>query len=115
MAASTPVLVHNCASYGELDELGRATGVEATLTKESNGGRTAPKVDPAGWKSGQRYNRAHLLGAQLGGSNTNPRNFVTMHQYANTPIMRGIENNVRRAVEGGPNCEIPSYSELSRK
>ncbi|WP_326598155.1 DNA/RNA non-specific endonuclease [Streptomyces sp. NBC_01803] len=87
--------------YGELDDFGRATGVEVTLTTGNIGGRTRPRVDPAGWVSGQGYNRAHLLGAQLGGSNTDIRNFVTMHQYANTPIMRGIENEVRAAVEAG--------------
>ncbi len=42
-----------------------------------------------------------LLGAQLGGLNTDPRNFVTMHQYANTPVMRGVERQVRKAVEDG--------------
>ncbi|MFI7300299.1 DNA/RNA non-specific endonuclease [Streptomyces sp. NPDC050121] len=43
---------------------------------------------------------AHDL-AQLGGSNADPRNFVTMHQYANTPVMRAVEGQVRRAVERG--------------
>ncbi|MFE2283748.1 DNA/RNA non-specific endonuclease [Streptomyces sp. NPDC059443] len=47
------------------------------------------------------YNRAHLLGAQLGGSNYNPANFVTMHSYANSPVMRHIEKQVRDAVESG--------------
>ncbi|MFK0259124.1 DNA/RNA non-specific endonuclease [Streptomyces sp. NPDC090445] len=57
--------------------------------------------DPPGWQKGQGYNRAHLLGAQLGGSNWDPANFVTMHAYANSPVMRHIENRVRAAVEGG--------------
>ena len=105
VAGTTPILVHNssCVIYGDLDEYGRATGVEALLTRDSIGGKTDPKVDPAGWVGGGKgeYHRAHLLGAQLGGSNTDPRNFVTMHAYANTPVMRSIEYQIRRAVEGG--------------
>ncbi|MFI0219988.1 DNA/RNA non-specific endonuclease [Streptomyces lydicus] len=41
------------------------------------------------------------LGAQLGGSNRDSRNFVTMHAYANSPVMRNIENQVRAAAEKG--------------
>ncbi|MFF5185529.1 DNA/RNA non-specific endonuclease [Streptomyces sp. NPDC000345] len=99
LAGATPVLVHNCDPYGDLDEHGRATGVHVTLTQANIGGKTDPSVDPAGWVSGMGYNRAHLWGAQLGGSNKDPRNFVTMHQYANSPVMRRVENQVRRAVE----------------
>ncbi|WP_369189729.1 LamG-like jellyroll fold domain-containing protein [Streptomyces sp. R08] len=109
-AGSAPVLVHNCGDgpeYGELDEYDRATGVTARLTKDNIGGKTDPQVDPAGWESGKGYNRAHLLGAQLGGSNKLPENFVTMHAYANSPIMRGIENKVAAAVKGG---EIVDYT-----
>ncbi|MFJ8142615.1 RHS repeat-associated core domain-containing protein [Streptomyces sp. NPDC096013] len=101
LAGATPVLVHNCDPYGDLDEYGRATGVNVTLTRANIGGKTDPKVDPAGWVSGMGYNRAHVWGAQLGGSNRDPRNFVTMNAYANSPIMRRIENQVRRAVEKG--------------
>jgi RHS repeat-associated protein len=87
--------------YKKLDRLGRARGVEALLSSDMMGGKTDPKVDPAGWVTGQHYNRAHLLGAQLGGSNKDPRNFVTMHQYANTPVMRDLEGQVRKAVDNG--------------
>ncbi|MGY4737236.1 polymorphic toxin-type HINT domain-containing protein, partial [Streptomyces sp. ATMOS53] len=101
LAGATAVLVHNCGPYGGLDEFGRATGIRVTLTADNIGGKTNPQVDPIGWVSGKGYNRAHLWGAQLGGSNADPRNFVTMHQYANTPVMRAIEGQVRRAVERG--------------
>ena len=87
--------------YGQTGVGGRATGVHATLRPDMMGGRTRPQFDPPGWQSGQGYNRSHLLGAQLGGSNRDPRNFVTMHRYANTPIMRDIENQVRAAVDRG--------------
>ncbi|WP_328793120.1 DNA/RNA non-specific endonuclease [Streptomyces sp. NBC_00273] len=59
----------------------------------------------------QGYNRAHLLAAQLGGSNWDPANFVTMHAYANSPVMRKIENQVRAAVEAG---ETIQYSVTPR-
>ncbi|MGW0086119.1 ricin-type beta-trefoil lectin domain protein [Streptomyces sp. NPDC003393] len=115
LAGPAPVLVHNCDTpdYGELDEHGRATGVEALLTKDNIGGKTNPAVDPAGWESGQGYNRAHLLAAMLGGSNKDPRNFVTMHSYANSPVMRGFELQVRNAVRDGEDVlyrATPIYS-----
>jgi hypothetical protein len=70
------------------------------------GGATGPKYDPPGWVKGKGYNRAHLLAAVLGGSNKDPRNFVTMHQYANTPVMRDFELQIRDAVKSG---EIVQY------
>ena len=46
--------------------------------------------------------RGHLLGAQLGGSGDVAENLVTLQQNpATSPIMRGFENQVRAAVEGG--------------
>ncbi|MDX3855787.1 DNA/RNA non-specific endonuclease [Streptomyces sp. AK02-01A] len=114
LAGATPVLVHNCnATYGDLDQYGRATGVEAMLTPSNIGGKTNPSVDPAGWQSGQGYNRAHLLAAVLGGVNNDKRNFVTMHAYANSPVMRGFELQVRDAVKAGENIlyrATPIYS-----
>ena len=97
--------------YGSLDGHGRATGVEATLTADSIGGKTNPKVDPVDWdteankktdanKEGKTiFHRSHLLGAQLGGSNSERGNFVTLHARANTPKMRDIENKVKQAAK----------------
>ncbi|GAA1542659.1 hypothetical protein GCM10009730_59630 [Streptomyces albidochromogenes] len=88
--------------YGQLDEHGRPTAMHATLGKDMMGANpTDPHGNPPGWAKDQGYNRAHLLGAQLGGSNFDPANFVTMHAYANSPVMRHIENQVRKAVEAG--------------
>ncbi|MFF9157661.1 DNA/RNA non-specific endonuclease [Streptomyces sp. NPDC014846] len=70
-------------------------------------GKTNPQIDPAGWESGKGYNRAHLLAAMIGGSNKDRRNFVTMHSYANSPVMRQVELQVRNAVR---NDEIIQYS-----
>ncbi|WP_314615640.1 putative T7SS-secreted protein [Streptomyces stackebrandtii] len=98
--------------YGELDELGRPTGMRATLGDDMMGKNpTDPHGDPPGWETDKGYNRAHLLGAQLGGSNYKPENFVTMHSYANSPVMRHIENQVRAATESG---EIIQYSVTPR-
>ncbi|PNG16459.1 hypothetical protein C1J00_41830 [Streptomyces cahuitamycinicus] len=72
---------------------------------------TDPHGDPPGWQKDKGHNRAHLLGAQLGGSNYNPANFVTMHAYANSPVMRHIENQIRAAVESG---ETIQYSVTPR-
>ncbi|MFF5283386.1 putative T7SS-secreted protein [Streptomyces sp. NPDC013171] len=98
--------------YGELDGLGRPTGMHATLGDDMMGKNpTDPHGDPPGWKKDMGYNRAHLLGAQLGGSNYLPENFVTMHSYANSPVMRHIENQIRAAVESG---ETIQYSVTPR-
>lgn len=68
---------------------------------------TACDTGPAARMSGRpvafhgHQNRAHLLAAMIGGSNKDPRNFVTMHHYANTPVMRTVEMQVRDAVRDG--------------
>ncbi|MFF4248992.1 putative T7SS-secreted protein [Streptomyces sp. NPDC001822] len=99
-------------TYGDLDDLGRPTGMHATLGEDMMGKNpTDPHGDPPGWQKDKGYNRAHLLGAQLGGSNYDPANFVTMHSYANSPVMRHIENQVRAAVESG---ETIQYSVTPR-
>ncbi|MGW7659411.1 DNA/RNA non-specific endonuclease [Streptomyces sp. NPDC054756] len=73
--------------------------MHATLRQDMMGANpTDPHGDPPGWEKDKGYNRAHLLGAQLGGSN---------YAYANSPVMRHIENQVRAAVGKG---EIIQYS-----
>ncbi|MEU9402784.1 DUF6531 domain-containing protein [Streptomyces sp. NPDC048242] len=93
--------------YGPLGPHDRATSMHATITDDMLGGKTAPKIDPAGWESDKGYNRAHLLAAMIGGSNKDRRNFVTMHSYANSPVMRQVELQVRNAARSG---EIIQYS-----
>ncbi|MFD9245769.1 DUF6531 domain-containing protein [Streptomyces sp. NPDC059556] len=104
--------------YGKPGPHGRATAMHATVTKDMLGGKTNPGVDPAGWVSGQGYNRTHLLAAQLGGSNKDPRNFITMHAYANSPVMRSVENQVKKAAKGGETIQYsvtPIYADNSSK
>ncbi len=100
-------------NYGALDELGRPTGVNATITQDMIGTGTPanPEIFPPGWSgNGTVFNeaRGHLLGAQLGGSGDVVENLVTLQQNpANSPIMRGFETSIRNAVENG---EVINYS-----
>jgi DNA/RNA non-specific endonuclease len=44
------------------------------------------------------YDRCHIIGRQLGGNGHNPDNLFTCFHEINTPMMRGIETEVKRAV-----------------
>ncbi|MER6222309.1 DUF6531 domain-containing protein [Streptomyces sp900105755] len=101
--------------YGPLDadRGNRATGVHARIQQDMLGGYTDAQVDPAGWgdeSAGwdpeKKYNRGHLLGALLGGSNEDPRNFVTMHEFANSPVMRHYELQIQQAVRNGDTVHL---------
>lgn len=97
--------------YGELDSLGRATGVDATITVDMVGTGTPAKssIKPAGF-GGQKagHARGHLLGVQLGGAGDDPRNLTTLFQNpVNHPVMSSVEGSVRKAVEAG---EVVQYS-----
>ena len=91
--------------YGELDSLGRTTGIEATIMPDMIGTGSPAKssIKPVGFGGqAQGHSRGHLLGKQLGGSGSDPRNLVTIYQNpVNHPVMSSIEVRVRRAVEGG--------------
>ncbi len=99
--------------YGDLSANDQATGAAATLTAPmlNTGTRANRRLTPPGWQgNGRTYNeaRAHLVGRQLGGSGNDRENLVTMTQNgANTPQMRGFENNVARRVRAG---EVIDYS-----
>ncbi|HWS90103.1 MAG TPA: DNA/RNA non-specific endonuclease [Pyrinomonadaceae bacterium] len=104
--------------YGQLDELGRPTGVRAHITEDMLGTGTHAKssIEPPGWSGdGKEFNeaRGHLLGKQLGGSGDIKENLVTLqHTGANTPVMRDFENSVASAVRAGETVEyvsIPIY------
>jgi hypothetical protein len=99
--------------YGTVDALGRPTGVQATLTHNmiGTGTKANPTIFPPGWRgNGLAFNeaRGHLLGRQLGGSGDVAENLVTLQQWpANSPFMRKLEKEARRAVEGG---QVVGYS-----
>jgi hypothetical protein len=98
-------------AYGNLDHLGRPTGVKATITPAmiKTGSDANERIRPPGFGGKDAgHARAHLLGAQLGGSGDDARNLVTFrHIPSNTPVMRRFERQVREAVEKG---EIVEYS-----
>jgi hypothetical protein len=125
-STAEPVWVHNYTDggegagsttgsidYGKLDELGRPTGIKATITRDmiDTGTHADVDIEPPGWRGdGIKYNeaRGHLLARQLGGSGDIAENLVTIEQHgANTPTMRNYETAVRRAVENG---EVVRYS-----
>ncbi|MFF5010251.1 DUF6531 domain-containing protein [Streptomyces phaeochromogenes] len=91
--------------YGEPGPGGRATGMKATIESDMTGGKTNPSVEVPGYEKYKKLNKTHLLGAQIGGSNKDPRNFVTMHRFANSPVMRKIEGQIREAAERGETIE----------
>ena len=69
-------------TYGELDSLGRTTGIEATITSDMIGAGSPAKssIKPAGFGGQAKgHARGHLLGNQLGGSGSDPRNLVTIY------------------------------------
>ena len=97
--------------YGELDSLGRPTGINATITSDmiGTGSSASSSIKPPGFLGGgEGHARGHLLGRQLGGSGKDPRNLVTLYQNpVNTPVMSSFERKVRKAVEAG---ETINYS-----
>ena len=97
--------------YGELDSLGRPTGARATITRSmlGTGTRASQAITPPGFQGGGAGQaRGHLVGAQLGGSGSEPRNLVTLLQIpVNTPEMRRFENQVASTVRNG---EIVQYT-----
>jgi RHS repeat-associated protein len=99
--------------YGGFDKHNRPTGIRAVLTRallgRKLGTRVTGKFNPPGWVEGAtNRGRGHLLGKQLGGSGSDPRNIVTIVQEpVNNSLMKRSENAVRRAVESG---ETVSYS-----
>ena len=97
--------------YGELDSLGRTTGVEANITPDmiGTGSPAQSSIRPAGFGGQvQGHARGHLLGNQLGGSGSDPRNLMTIYQNpVNHPVMSSVEASVRKTVEGG---QIVNYN-----
>jgi hypothetical protein len=99
------------SALGALDDLGRPTGASATVSREmlGTGTRTSRAIRPPGFRGDPAgHARGHLIARQLGGSGTDARNLVTLFQRpANSPVMRGFETAVRRAVERG---EVVRYN-----
>jgi hypothetical protein len=98
--------------YKPLDELGRPTGVEATLTQDllDTGSAANRSIIPPGFEGGAAGQaRGHLLANRLGGSGQIPENLVTLQQVpVNTPVMRGFEAQIYNAVSSGQTVSFTS-------
>ncbi|MBY8881772.1 DUF6531 domain-containing protein [Actinacidiphila acidipaludis] len=91
-------------TYSPLGDHNRPGQVTAVIHQDMLGQNTGPKIDKnaiPGWDNAHNLERGHLLAAQLGGSNTIPENFVALHEYSNSPVMRHYENQVAAAVRNG--------------
>ncbi|MEU3520467.1 RHS repeat-associated core domain-containing protein [Streptomyces sp. NPDC006654] len=103
------VIEHNGnVHYLPLDADGRATGVNAVISKDmlDTGTSAAQDIHPSGWSGhGTKFNegRGHLLADRLGGRGDLEENLVTLTQDpTNTPIMRDqIEQKIYDAVSNG--------------
>ena len=78
------------------------------------GTRPNQSIIPPGFQGGAAGQaQGHLLGAQLGGSGELPQNLVTILQNpANTPVMRGFENQTAAALRAGQTVNysaVPVY------
>jgi len=108
--------VHNeCrVAYGKLVEYGRPTGAVAKIDDELLRSGTRANVDPPGWTSGaDGIDRGHLIAKVLGGSGDDARNIVTLFREANQQVMRGLELQIRDAVQAGQTVILrstPIYS-----
>jgi hypothetical protein len=93
------------SAFGALDDLGRPTGASATIDRAmlGTGSRPAGGIRPPGYQGGPaNHAKGHLIGRQLGGTGSDPRNLVTLYQTrVNNSTMLRFENQVRRAVEAG--------------
>ena len=90
--------------YGALDKRGRCTMAVANLSVDTQPGGSESRGDisavhPSGWKSGQGWERCHLIGWQLSGENDNPKNLVTGTHYMNVDGMLPYENQVAYYIE----------------
>ncbi|WP_419995876.1 RHS repeat-associated core domain-containing protein [Streptomyces boninensis] len=104
--------------FGKLDDLGRPTGVWASLRREMlDKGTEAGSTRTPGWRgNGTDFNeaRGHLLANRLGGPGKGPlarHNLVTLTQNpTNTPVMKAIEARVYNAVKGDTANGIPGQN-----
>ncbi|KPI17156.1 hypothetical protein OK074_8247 [Actinobacteria bacterium OK074] len=87
-----------------LDSLGRAQGVDTTITKSmlNTGSKASRRVQPPGWV-GQvaEHTRGHLLAKSLGGDGAAPENIVIMYKVANNNVMEKLEEQIYQVVDAG--------------
>ena len=98
--------------YSALDDLGRATGAIARLTKSlmpTDDRDNISHIRPTGWKQAaytslgldHLYDRSHLLAHSLMSDDVHAENLVTGTVYMNQNVMTTFEDMVRDAVRAG--------------
>ena len=108
---------NNCnAVFGELDHLGRPTGVMVDINRNmiGTGTHASQSIRPPAFGGGvSNHARGHLWGRQLGGPGDDARNLVTLFQnQVNSPVMSTFEGHVRAAIEAGESVRywaVPIY------
>jgi len=87
-----------------LDSLGRAQGVDTTITKSmlDNGSKASRRVKPPGWLGdAASHTRGHLLAKSLGGDGAAPEKIVIMYDKANNVVMKDLEQEIYKVVDAG--------------
>ncbi|MGW1131606.1 DNA/RNA non-specific endonuclease [Streptomyces griseoluteus] len=87
-----------------LDGLGRAQGVDTTITKSmlNTGSKASRRVKPPGWLGDTAdHTRGHLLARSLGGDGSAPENIVIMYSTANNEVMEKLEEQIYKVVDAG--------------
>ncbi|MEV5736755.1 DNA/RNA non-specific endonuclease, partial [Streptomyces sp. NPDC052292] len=87
-----------------LDGLGRAQGVDTTITKSmlNTGSKASRRVKPPGWLGDTAdHTRGHLLARALGGDGAAPENIVIMYRTANNEVMEKLEEQIYKVVDAG--------------
>ena len=101
----------NHIAYGNVDNLGRATGAAAILEKPLGTGSEASTDLPNGWPNG--YERGHLLAKSLGGDGSLDTNIAPITPAANKRMYWDAEYLVQQAVDNGQIVQYqvtPNYS-----
>ncbi|MFF4283955.1 MULTISPECIES: DNA/RNA non-specific endonuclease [Streptomyces] len=85
-----------------LDALGRATGVQTTITSEMLENKGSPpgrRIKPPGWLGeAAGHTRGHLLARSLGGDGRAPANIAIMYEKANNVVMEKLEQLIAETV-----------------
>lgn len=108
--------MRNFESYSPLDSLGRSGSAFACISPQTMPTGQRGQIGdayPSGWdwlgtpnnrqydfiEDGYLYNRCHLIGYQLAGENSNPKNLITGTRFFNIQGMLPFENSVAQHVK----------------
>ncbi|MET9856363.1 polymorphic toxin-type HINT domain-containing protein [Streptomyces sp. NPDC006450] len=123
LAASQPVLVHNCNTlYSEIEGPRGAqrkgvayAEVSPQVLADAKAGKIGSDVGgerPAGWKKGKEDSRGHLIGKQFGGSGLDQRNVVVQGAKQNSGEINRAEGEIAKHVERTGNTVIMSVTPI---